>query len=51
MNAQRAVDLWIAEKENKIFATYVVLRFEIFYGMSNIDLGWIDMEHSRQKVG
>ena len=27
------------------------LRFDIFYGMSNNDYRWVDIEHARQKVG
>ena len=27
------------------------LRFEIFYGMSNNDLRWVDIENARRKVG
>lgn len=27
------------------------LRFEIFYGMSNNDLRWVDTENARRKVG
>ena len=33
------------------FTAYAVLRFKIFCGMSNIDLGWVDMEHACQEVG
>jgi len=27
------------------------LRFEIFYGMSNNDLRWVDISDARRKVG
>ena len=27
------------------------LMFDIFYGMSNNDLRWVDIEHARQAVG
>ena len=27
------------------------LQFDIFYGMSNNDLRWVDIEHARKKIG
>jgi nucleoside-diphosphate-sugar epimerase len=27
------------------------LRFDIFYGMSNNDLRWVDIEHARERLG
>lgn len=27
------------------------LKFDIFYGMSNNDLRWVDIDHARQVIG
>ena len=61
LGADPSGDSWESILSNNIIGTYNVfeaciqadesLQFEIFYGMSDNDLRWVDIENARQKVG